>query len=607
MKRKTLLLATSALVLSSVAGTPAGVAFAQDDDVEEIVVTGSYIKRKSQINSPSPIEVIGADDISAAGANTIADITQNLTINTGAENNPDAFTQNATTGTTNINLRGLGLASTLVLLNGKRQVTTANASDSGVNFVDTSALVPQIAIDRVEIVKDGAAATYGTDAVAGVVNFITRDKFEGLELNANYQWVEGTGEASDRQLAAIVGHGGESWHIMAAISHVKRTPLTTAERRLSRVEDDSSSLGNPGAFFTQYLPTPDPLNPVNLGAPVPVIDPTGCAEPGGIPTVLAPVGQTGLGYDYNIGFCKFDFGDYYNLVAAEDRTQAFSRATFDLSDTAELFAEVGYSESSLKRNNSPTFPYLKLPIVPGYHPEYPFGSIPGVAFFGRAIGNGGVAATNRFNYDTTRMSVGARFDIGNWSNEFSVTHATNNARVRTPDVIVANFNNALLGFGGANCDAFNVAPGTEGCLFYNPFATSYTTAPNDPSLFDWYMGEQDFQSKSKMTTYDYVISGEVGSTSQGPIGMALGMQVRNESLVADYDDISNADGFGFLVGNSDYAGDRKVLAMFGELAIPITDKLEAQVALRFEDYDQGLGDTMDPKIALIYNASNNLA
>ena len=150
--------------------------------LERVVVTGSFIRRPSQAALASPISTVGSEDISAIGAQSIADITQTLTINTGAQNNPDAFTQGGTTGTANINLRGLGLQSTLVLTNGKRNVLNASQTNDGISFVDTNSLVPLIAIERLEILKDGASALYGSDAVAGVANFITVTDYDGCLL-----------------------------------------------------------------------------------------------------------------------------------------------------------------------------------------------------------------------------------------------------------------------------------------------------------------------------------------------------------------------------------------------------------------------------------------
>ena len=241
------------------------------------------------------------------GAKSIGDITQTLTINTGSENTPDAFTQNATAGTSNMNLRGLGVASTLVLLNNKRQVVNAQPNNGGVNFVDTSSLVPMIALGRMEIVKDGASALYGSDAVAGVVNFITKNNYEGSKVTAEYQ--DGKyGDNKEYVIQGLWGAVGEDSSVMAAISYTDRSPMFVSDRRLGRIQDDTSSLGNPGSFF--------------LGS-TPFIDPTGCEEFGGHPNLLAPSGTVpGL----EIGFCGFDFGNTYSYVPEETRLSSYFKA-----------------------------------------------------------------------------------------------------------------------------------------------------------------------------------------------------------------------------------------------------------------------------------------
>ena len=159
--------------------------------IEEIVVTGSYLGRRTELNAISPLEIVTHEELAALGVNEISDVIERLTINTGSQNNPDAFTQNFTTGTSNINLRGLGVSSTLVMINGRRQTQSAAATDRGENFVDTSSLPPMIAFDRIEILKDGATALYGSEAVAGVVNFITRSDFRGFDLQLEFQGVDG--------------------------------------------------------------------------------------------------------------------------------------------------------------------------------------------------------------------------------------------------------------------------------------------------------------------------------------------------------------------------------------------------------------------------------
>ena len=156
-----------------------------DDAVEEVVVTGSYIKG-SPTDGASPVEIFSKDAIENMGAVDIADITANLSVNSGSENNADSFTSGSTQGRTNVNLRGLGLSSTLVLIDGKRQTVAGSRANDGSVFVDTSA-IPLVALERVEVLKEGAASIYGSDAVAGVVNYVLRENFTGFEVKVGQQ------------------------------------------------------------------------------------------------------------------------------------------------------------------------------------------------------------------------------------------------------------------------------------------------------------------------------------------------------------------------------------------------------------------------------------
>lgn len=596
--RQNRLFKTTALTAGCLAFLHSGSVMAQDDEmeIEEVVVTGTYLKGKSQYNSPSPLAVIGADNLSQIGASNVADLVQTLTINNGAQNNPDAFTQNGTTGTSNFNLRGLGVSSTLVLLNGRRQVVSATTTNDGIAFVDTSSLVPQIAVQRIEIVKDGAAAIYGTDAVAGVVNFITDDKFEGFEVSAKYQTVTDEGSQSDQLYQAKFGWGNDTTHFMGAFSYYDRSELSTAERRLSLASDDSSALGNPGSYYV-------PSVIAAVGAVLPVIDPTGCEEVGGIRNGSGTVLPWG-----EIGTCGFDFGDYYSLVPQEERKQAYAVMTQDLGDDHQMRIEFGWADTQAIRGNSPTFPYLQLGSagVPAYHPENPFGE--GVTFLGRAIGNGGAVSPNQMDSEMFRVNLEFTGDLSdNWSYDIAYTYADNDYTISTKDVVTANFQAALAGFGGDNCDAGAGVPGANGCLFFNPFATSYTTAPNSQEVLDYVIGTQVIAGTSSTHVFDAVFSGTVGSLPAGDIGLAVGMQVRGESWGRDYDDISNADGFAFVIGNADFGSDRTAVGVFAESLFPIVEDLDLSVAVRHESYGGDIGSTTDPKISLLYRATDSLS
>lgn len=201
---------------------------AQDnkETVEEVVVTGSYLKG-SATDGASPVSIIGRDTIEDLGATTTADIIRNLSVDSGSENNPDSFTAGSTQGTSNVNLRGLGLSSTLVLVDGRRQTIAAGTSNDGAVFVDTN-MIPTIATERVEVLKEGAASIYGSDAVAGVVNFILRRDFDGVEFNLSQQNTD-MGNQTDDYMGVIAGKQMGNTNLVLAYSQLDRSPLAGTE------------------------------------------------------------------------------------------------------------------------------------------------------------------------------------------------------------------------------------------------------------------------------------------------------------------------------------------------------------------------------------------
>lgn len=626
-----LLAKVSAVALAVAVAAPEG-AYAQptnDDDV--IIVTGSFIKRKSQADLPSPLDTVGAGDIEDIGANNIADITQTLTINTGAQNSPDAFTQNATTGTSSINLRGLGLGSTLVILNGKRQVTTATQTNDGIQFVDTSSLVPLIAIDRVEILKDGASALYGSDAVAGVVNFITRDDYEGVAFSGKYTSHQSRGDYNEFLLQGMIGHNFDRGNILAAIAYSEATPLTTKERRLSQPANDTSALGNPGAFFgllttDDFGLTPPGASPTSL----PVFDP-GCAAAGG--TVLPASPAAGPLVPFGVGFCGFDFGDFFNLITDYRRLNVYSSASYELNDNVTFHIEGSYADNKDIRGNSPTFPFLQLgkAVIPGaaFGPlANPFNFFPGdptLVFFGRASGNGGTVSPNITTSKTWRFSTsldGEFGDSGSW--ELSYTKARNSYVIRTEDTVTDRFQCALSGFlsvppvpgltGGTDCTSANPFLTANGAsvpsigTFFNPFSTSFTVAPNPPGLLDYVVEFQRRDLQSDLDVAEGYASFDLFQLPAGPVGIAVGGQYRRAKLQADFDDISKGDGFAFLIGEQPYSGVIDVFAGFVEAAIPLTPWLDVQAAVRHEAYGSNEGgSTTDPKVALLLRPSDSIS
>ncbi len=619
------LLSKASLIALSAAVCAPDLALAQEPS-DEIVVTGSFIRKKSQADLPSPLESVSADQIEAIGAFNIADLTQTLTINTGAQNNPDAFTQNATTGTSNINLRGLGVGSTLVLLNGRRQVLTATTTNDGVSFVDTASLVPLIAIERVEILKDGASALYGSDAVAGVANFITRNNYEGILLSGDYTNHQSRGDYDEFNIQGLFGKQFGNLSLLGAVSYLERTALTTAERRLSVPANDTSALGNPGAFFLTA-----PLGAAPAGTPL--IDP-GCAAAGGFPLRASP---TAPPPSSGIGFCGFDFGEFFNLVPDEERLNIYAQAEYEFSDALSWRVEGGYADNSAVRGNSPTFPFLQLgsAVVPGSSlsalvTPNPFNILPTsptVLFFGRASGNGGAVSPNFSDSETWRVStaLGGEFG-GNGAWEISFTRARNEFVIQTEDTVTDRFQCALTGFqslpaiagltGGTNCTASNPDLTANGATipavgtFFNPFSTSILSGvgPNNAALLDYAVEFQTRDLESDATVIEGFVSSDIFDLPAGPVGVAIGGQYRDNDLSADFDEISLRDGFGFLVGEQPFSGSQDVFGGFVEVAIPVTSWLDIQAAVRHERYgDAEGGSTTDPKVAVLMRPTDRVS
>lgn len=312
-----------------------------DENVDTIYVTGSNIRGQTQENSPSPLNVVSSADLSAQGLNSLGDLARNMTFNAGSEINTDAFTQNFSTGTGNVNLRNLGLGSTLVLLNGKRQTLSAAYADDGSTFVDTNSLVPLIALSRVETLKDGGSAIYGTDAVSGVVNYITRKNFTGLEVQGGWQRTTDDNQR-DYDISGIWGtEVGNSGNFMIAASFMSRTGLSAGERPELTAGTGISGSGQPGTLvFLNQIP-----NPGDGGTPfpiLPVMDPYCGTAANSIPNGTGDVIPVGP-YTLNVGSCAYQFDEFYDLVPEEKRRQVFASYDTDIGDSSHFYIEAGYT------------------------------------------------------------------------------------------------------------------------------------------------------------------------------------------------------------------------------------------------------------------------
>ena len=647
MSRSRLRRAIAACAASAVV-VPAAIPALGEEVIEEVVVTGSFIRGTPQ-DAALPVEVLSQQDLVDVGSPTITEMVRNLNISNGNIGETNQFNSSGgqgNEGVATVNLRGLGSERTLVLINGQRHVATSGFG------VDISA-VPSIAIGRMEVLKDGAAALYGSDAIAGVVNFITRDSFEGVEVRASGQGLEGSD--GEYQLGVIAGGGGDGpLSGMVAFEYERRSEVTLPDVDWAirpfeqNIQGGWSAIGNPGTLF--------PVTGDGLGAPV--ADPI-CDE---------------LGNQNAAGFCRFQFTNFDNLIEEQDTYKFFGEANYDFSETVTGHVEALYSLVDVPQwATSPSYPPQALfgddRFVPLTHPGiadfvdqnpgiFPEGTV-GVFPFTRHAGAGGFQGEPRRGSretETYRLATGLSgtlFD-GDLGFDVSLSWSRRDRQNVTPDMSVERIAFALDGLGGPDCDPATGTPGEGGCLYHtptnngvgvsaingavNPQATQ-TFVDQNLALQPWLEDDVGTDSTFELLVFDATFDGTLPiELSGGQVGYAVGIQSRNEKFELDPFDntnllinpcpfndpasvaqgntdtldcfastqTSNTGPFAFLSGTFPQDTERTVYGAFAELGLPITDRLNAQLAVRFEDYGDLVGSTVDPKLAMRFQATDSL-
>jgi iron complex outermembrane receptor protein len=638
--------------------------------VEEIVVTGSYIKGSAE-NAALPVDVVTNQDLQDQGNPTMIEFIRQLGITSGNLGETNQFTAPAqgTEGTTTINLRGLGAGRTLTLINGRRQVSTET------NGVDVSAF-PLSAFARTEILKDGAAALYGSDAIAGVVNFITHEGFEGFEIGGTQSWMQ---DSSANNINALAGWANDRMNGFLALEFDHRGELHIDDRNwgikpfVDNLAGGWSSTGMPGTIYMLDPNKPPSGNGGLAGSnqqqPIPHADPQ-CAA---------------LGGEVLFGTCNFQFSHYDNLVEKTNTYKSYGEFNWDISDSAKFHVEALYSYLNMPHwNSSPAYPPNSLfgpdRVIPATNPgliqfkaDYPalFTNLPvgtdinTVEVYDRArylgvngIDGKGISAYRRVQ--TYRLATGVSgeaFD-GAFGYNLNVSWSRRDRKSNGYDVAVQNMAFALNGLGGPNCTPGGADPATSTagqgpCQWFNPFseAIAYSAAAgvgnptfvpavaNSKELLQWLRLEGSGREINELLVWDAVFDKELDiKLPGGNVGVALGFQARNEHYNTELSDVSNRAvdpcpwtnpfavtmGFttpdqlspncfpknglvGFGVPGDEANTSRTVYAAFSELALPILDNLNMQAAIRYEDYGSQGGSTVDPKVAIKWQALDWLA
>jgi len=582
MTQRNLLMATASIAwLATAAAAQAQEALRVDD----VVVTGSRIAGGERI---APVETVARETIAATGIADASQLVRLVTANSGSEAQVDQLNQPQSSGTAQFNLRNLGLGSTLVLVDGQRWTNSAVVATDGSGFVDINSLVPMIALQRVEVVKDGASAVYGSDAVAGVVNLITRRGVDRPEVSAKYAVADGSEESVIEALGGFRLLGGD---LTLAASHFHRSALGSDERNFTQAERYGraawtavTSYGQPGSYFR---PSRNGFSP----------DPA-CGDP-----------AFGSAYRNSPtdAFCRLDYSDFFDLVPEETRTQLFAGYRRPVGDMT-LSLQGAWSATNTIARQSPSLPILARSLtVPATHPDNPFGEA--VLFRGRLLGAEAGASQAEFDYRTWRLAAGLDGRFGNgWTWNLSATSSRQHVAYDKPDTIGSALQNALNGLGGAGCNPATGTPGVGGCQYFNPFGSAYlgTGTANSAALIDSLIGSTGLRGAATLTTADASTSGEALGWAGGSVDVAVGAQYRRSGFRHDWSDLVNRGDLLTAGVSPDFEGDQEALAAFAEARLHLGDRIEAQLAGRYESYDGNEG-RFSPKAAIRWDVTDALA
>lgn len=550
-----------------------------DKKVERIEVTGSRIKR-TDMEAASPVLVMNRDELEATGMISIGDILQTIPAAGSALNT--AF-NNGGDGSTNMDLRNLGAQRLLVLVNGKRWISSLGST------VDLNT-IPTSTIERIEVLKDGASAVYGSDAIAGVVNIITRKNFEGVEVSVyggqNAKYDDGRQYTADFTVGSVSEKGG----LLFNMAHVTQQPIWAGDRDISDT-GFSSTTDN-----TRIRVKGSQLNQANQDALAAIGKPNGS----GIYDYMSKEG-TGA----NIGMDQFrprTGSDVYNyapdnyLSTPQNRNSFYVQGFYDISDNLRVVSDFMMTNRKSSQELAPmpltlgaSFGAAASRVDIGANNIYnPFGE----TLYGdsaRAVANGKPvgyvpyalqrrmveAGSRQYNQnDTTyRAMVGLEGNINdNWSWTASYIYGQNNQDVLTTGLLnLTRINQAL----GDNCNASN------GCVALNLFGGPGSVTQD---MVDYITFDSVSRSGLTMKDYTFNIAGDLFDLPAGPVGLALGLERREETGFDTPDPLTVT---GESSGNQRDAtsGGFRLDEAYAELAIPVIESLLITPAVRVSDHD----------------------
>jgi iron complex outermembrane receptor protein len=578
--------------------------------LEEVTVTGSRIRR-IDAETASPVFTLDAAAIQQSGVATMGDLVQRIPAVAGAATNPQV-NNGGGDGASTISLRGLGSERTLVLLNGRR-VNTGNA-------VDVNAL-PINMIERVEVLKEGAGAIYGADAIGGVVNFITRRDFEGMEFATDYGR---TSRSDGQRYSGSATFGGTSDKISYAfgVNYNRQEQISANNRDFSRfalyLYSGSSFPG--GSSRT-------PTGRINLASGSALRNQFGCAS---ITRRAGTAGNTLA--DYRCFVTSGQNADFYNyqplnlILTPQERLNGFTMMNYKIGEKAEVFAEVMLSRTSSAYQIAPLpFDATADDVVISRNSIYnPFG----IDFGGSTTGNPNARyrmealgpRRTAFQSDRKIINVGAKGELFNtgWEWDAYVGYGRSDQNARREGYLFQPalsraFGPSFLNAGVPTCGT-PTAP-IAGCTPVNIFNL---TAPGQAAALSTIAAPATSTEKTERKSFAANVNGGLFSLPAGEVQGAVGFEYRRQEAVFESDFNTQAQPPLFLNCNlaqeactGDARGAYDVKEFYAEVFVPILTDMPAAKSLnvtigsRYSDYST-IGTTTNSQVRLEYRPVTDL-
>lgn len=557
---------------------PVYAAETEEDSVERIEVTGSRLKRVD-MEGATPVTTITAEDMAVAGFSTVGDALRSSTLNSfgsygGTANN--SWSSQAT-----IQLKGASASDTLVLLDGQRMAKSPVLGGAAAN-INT---IPTSAIERIEILSDGASAIYGTDAVAGVVNVILKKSFEGIEFKARAEETEAEG-GDNHSFSFTGGLNSENGNLVFTMEHYKKDKILMSDRpyTAAHVRD-----GEDPTDFRSWVGLSQTGRTLDMGpnggwayqAPFSNTDRT-CADVYG-DNFIGPLSDSKYAGETA---CAYNYTNAAALDVDRERTNTLINYGYDITDDIKLTARAYWAANKTIDQSAPVPGYIYFPdAMPAYT---------------TAEGLDLVAtpedARMLYRYDTAGNRVRENHD-----NMYDILIGLEGTTEYVDWDFAATYNrydNFVWGTGyelkGASTDLVGA---------WDDATNSFVGwDPRDPNSVAPSGGMANFDMRQTASYAE--LSGGAGfdlfELDSGTAAMYVGASYREESLDSKVDALSEAGLIKGASGGSGGEGERDIKAIFAEMTIPLLDNLELNLAARYDDYSD-FGDTFNPQVSIRYN------